>query len=883
MFGNSLNGLYPLCLKFLYLICILQLMASAPVVDTGWMSTYNVSPFKKFLPDHRFPICSIHEEKKCDATGNDTRPQATNPELNKKVGQSTKSGAKIIVKDTETRSNAIPSIQGVDLTAPFSSEQPPIVTFDEWTKEKLKKEEIRKAEQQQNNQQKTIIHVDTGGTSKVDSSAISASKVAEGMAQLAPPNMISQEATARNYASKECGAKVLFSNEETENKNAILNEKEADDYMRNPCERAEHKWLIIELCETIQPTVLEIANFELFSSGPQNIRILGSERYPSNEWMTLGNFILENNREIQRFPIAARSYVKFLRLELLSHYGREHYCTLSLVRLLGISMVDEYEAEAEAAAVSDTSFSIPVEVVAVNNTAAEKMNAAVASTNIAKEDVSLMPETVEKNESVNDLPFVNTVVNAVGSIGIGNIKDVFQSTFLMKRTRVSPENITRNNATLIELCTKCVVDNINNYALFCRTFFGYQYSFIDVDNANLARNKQVQIHSSFKNQKKKNRTRVLEFFFASVLPTNICNLESRSFENVQNLTSYNLTELNDISTVSPTIHSPTTSNLLNGNLNGGFMIPGGVMSHKESVFMKLNKRISNLELNMSLSSEYLSELSRRYVLQTNESRRQAELIIKQAEEAAVNAIKSSVHALKIQMDALAANLRELTETVKGLPELATPVHHTMVLKHSVDKGSDSDASLARSQAHIYGHLGMWTSGELVCIVVFMNVLTLLVLLLLHYAFTIISRNFTGQVENKQIQKFIQKNPDVTIDEVERKNKSFSVEAYPEQQPLAEISTVVCDVINDTQAENVCNFSLAQPDDTCSITKNETGEESYPNRSQSVEMIDRPSSQLSAHSEQNPWQTKKRKNKRRKKNFRSKNLGEPLCASKFYQI
>lgn len=54
------------------------------------------------------------------------------------------------------------------------------------------------------------------------------------------------------------------------------------------------------------------------------------------------------------------------------------------------------------------------------------------------------------------------------------------------------------------------------------------------------------------------------------------------------------------------------------------------------------------------------------------------------------------------------------------------------------------------------------SGELVCIVVFMNVLTLLVLLLLHYAFTIISRNFTGQVENKQIQKFIQKNPDVTI-------------------------------------------------------------------------------------------------------------------------
>ncbi|VDO77238.1 unnamed protein product, partial [Onchocerca flexuosa] len=103
--------------------------------------------------------------------------------------------------------------------------------------------------------------------------------------------------------------------------------------------------------------------------------------------------------------------------------------------------------------------------------------------------------------------------------------------------------------------------------------------------------------------------------------------------------------------------------------------------------------------------------------------------------------------------------------------------------------------------------------------------------------------------------------------------------YPEQQPLAEISTIVCDVINVTQAEDVCNFSLAQPDEACSITKNETSEESYPNRLQSVEMIDRPSSQLSAHSEQNPWSTRKRKNKKRKKNSRNENLGEPLCGFK----
>lgn len=59
-------------------------------------------------------------------------------------------------------------------------------------------------------------------------------------------------AAKRNYASKECGAKVLYANAEAENKGAVLNDKERDDYMRNPCERAQNKFLIVELCETVQ-------------------------------------------------------------------------------------------------------------------------------------------------------------------------------------------------------------------------------------------------------------------------------------------------------------------------------------------------------------------------------------------------------------------------------------------------------------------------------------------------------------------------------------------------------------------------------------------------------------------------------------------------------
>lgn len=40
------------------------------------------------------------------------------------------------------------------------------------------------------------------------------------------------------------------------------------------------------------------------------------------------------------------SIIKLLfQVELISHYGNEHYCTLSVLKILGISMVDEYEAE----------------------------------------------------------------------------------------------------------------------------------------------------------------------------------------------------------------------------------------------------------------------------------------------------------------------------------------------------------------------------------------------------------------------------------------------------------------------------------------------------------------------------------------------------------
>lgn len=65
--------------------------------------------------------------------------------------------------------------------------------------------------------------------------------------------------------------------------------------------------------------------------------------------------------------------------------------------------------------------------------------------------------------------------------------------------------------------------------------------------------------------------------------------------------------------------------------------------------MKLNKRLSALEMNISLSNEYLTELSRRYVAQTEENRKMYDRILKAAEEVANATSKEATSQLKEQV------------------------------------------------------------------------------------------------------------------------------------------------------------------------------------------------------------------------------------------
>ncbi|XP_054889103.1 SUN domain-containing ossification factor-like isoform X2 [Poeciliopsis prolifica] len=150
-----------------------------------------------------------------------------------------------------------------------------------------------------------------------------------------------------NYASVECGAKLLGANPEAKSTSAILKEN-MDLYMLNPC--STKIWFIIELCEPIQLKQLDIANFELFSSTPKDFLVSISDRYPTNKWSKLGTFHARDERTVQSFPLDEHLYAKYMKMftkyikvELVSHFGSEHFCPLSLIRVFGTSMVEEYE------------------------------------------------------------------------------------------------------------------------------------------------------------------------------------------------------------------------------------------------------------------------------------------------------------------------------------------------------------------------------------------------------------------------------------------------------------------------------------------------------------------------------------------------------------
>ncbi|KAK5204394.1 hypothetical protein LTR47_009175 [Exophiala xenobiotica] len=151
-----------------------------------------------------------------------------------------------------------------------------------------------------------------------------------------------------NYASYDCAATILKTNPEAKSANAVLG-KNKDSYMLNECS-AQNKYIIMELCDDISIDTIVLANFEFFSSTFRTFRVSVSDKYPVkvDKWKTLGTFEARNTRDVQAFLVENPViWARYLRIEFLSQYGSEYYCPVSLVRVHGTTMLDEYKHDLE--------------------------------------------------------------------------------------------------------------------------------------------------------------------------------------------------------------------------------------------------------------------------------------------------------------------------------------------------------------------------------------------------------------------------------------------------------------------------------------------------------------------------------------------------------
>jgi hypothetical protein len=147
-----------------------------------------------------------------------------------------------------------------------------------------------------------------------------------------------------SYSSFDAGATVKKTSPGAKNPTAILVENK-DSYMLLECGQ-KNKFFIVELSDVILVDTVVLANFEFFSSMVRQFRVSISDRYPVklDKWKVLGTFEARNSRDIQPFLVEnPQDWARYLRVEILSHYGNEYYCPVSLLRVHGLRMLDSWK------------------------------------------------------------------------------------------------------------------------------------------------------------------------------------------------------------------------------------------------------------------------------------------------------------------------------------------------------------------------------------------------------------------------------------------------------------------------------------------------------------------------------------------------------------
>lgn len=158
-----------------------------------------------------------------------------------------------------------------------------------------------------------------------------------------------------NFASLDCAAVVHRANPSAKFTSSILSEKK-DRYMLSPCPESggsDQQFVVVELCDEISVDTIVLANYEFFSRMFKRFRVRVSRNLNGGEgdWYDIGTFRARNVRGLQVFntmpPTADSRFFRYVRIDFLEHYGSEYYCPISLLRVYGLTQMDDYIREEE--------------------------------------------------------------------------------------------------------------------------------------------------------------------------------------------------------------------------------------------------------------------------------------------------------------------------------------------------------------------------------------------------------------------------------------------------------------------------------------------------------------------------------------------------------
>ncbi|KAF5362659.1 hypothetical protein D9758_009574 [Tetrapyrgos nigripes] len=155
-----------------------------------------------------------------------------------------------------------------------------------------------------------------------------------------------------NYASLDCSARVHTAHRSAKSPSNILSGKR-DRYMLSPCVPNEQQFVVVELCDDIRIDTVQLANFEFFSGVFRDFTVSVAKTYvgegekKKNDWVVAGSYRAKNYRGVQSFhpPRSLTDFYRFLRIDFHSHYSNEYYCPISLLRVYGLTHLEEWKWE----------------------------------------------------------------------------------------------------------------------------------------------------------------------------------------------------------------------------------------------------------------------------------------------------------------------------------------------------------------------------------------------------------------------------------------------------------------------------------------------------------------------------------------------------------